>query len=98
MTDPNRFTFTGRMVGGDCFKPQPQRKDDRTGALKFLKSGEPDAPFYVAIAVPKNPAQRFVIAGNPSYEDEKAKIDALARAAWPGFFGQRPQGLQFGAE
>lgn len=93
-----RWTFTGRMVGGSATEQQPQRKDDRTGALKFLKNGEPDRPFYLSLAVPKNPAARFVIPGNPSYEQEKAKIDADAKAAWPQFFSsQRNPNIQYGA-
>jgi hypothetical protein len=94
-----RFTFTGRAVQGDPMKAGPQRKD-KAGVLKFRKDGEPDAPFFYAIAIPKDPAKRFVIDGNPSYEEEKAKIDAAARAAWPNMFNpqyQRPAGLQFEA-
>lgn len=94
-----RFTFTGRAVQGDPMKPGPQRKD-KSGVLKFRKDGQPDAPFYYAIAIPKDPAKRFVIPGNPSYEEEKAKVDAAARAAWPNLFQpnyQRPQGLNFEA-
>lgn len=94
-----RFTFTGRLVQGDPHKAGPQRKD-ATGALKFRKDGQPDCPFFVAVAIPKNPAARLVIPGNPTYEDEKAKIDAIARGAWPNLFQpnyQRPQGLQFPA-
>ena len=95
-----RFTFTGRAVQGDPMKPGPQKKDKTTGALKFRKDGQPDAPFFYAIAIPKDPSKRFVIPGNPSYEEEKAKVDAAARAAWPNLFQpnyQRPQGLNFPA-
>lgn len=94
----SRFTFLGRIVQGDVHKAQPQRKDERTGALKFRKNGEPDCPFYVALAIPKNPSQRFHIDGVATYESQKALIDADARAAWPDFFkgnAARPQGLQF---
>lgn len=94
-----RFTFTGRLVQGDAHKAGSQRKD-ANGAPKFRKDGQPDCPFFLAVAVPKNPAQRLVIPGNPSYEDEKAKLDAAARGAWPNIFQpnyQRPAGLQFPA-
>ena len=94
-----RFTFTGRAVQGDPMKPGAQRKD-KSGVLKFRKDGQPDAPFFYAVAIPKDPAKRFVIPGNPSYEEEKAKVDAAARAAWPNLFQpnyQRPQGLNFEA-
>lgn len=94
-----RFTFTGRAVQGDPVKPGAQRKD-KSGVLKFRKDGQPDAPFYYAVAIPKDPSKRFVIPGNPSYEEEKAKVDAAARAAWPNLFQpnyQRPQGLNFPA-
>ena len=95
-----RFTFTGRLVQGDAHKAGQQRKDKKTGALKFRKDGQPDAPFFLAVAVPKDPAKRFVIPGNPSYEEEKAKLDAAARGVWPNLFQanyQRPQGLNFSA-
>lgn len=94
-----RFTFTGRLVQGDAHKAGPQRKD-ANGALKFRKDGQPDCPFFLAVAIPKDPAKRFVIPGNPSYEDEKAKLDAAARGAWPNIFQsnyQRPAGLSFPA-
>lgn len=94
-----RFTFTGRAVQGDAMKAGPQRKD-KAGALKFRKDGQPDSPFFYAIAIPKNPAGRLIIPGNPTYEEEKAKVDAAARAAWPNIFQpnyQRPAGLQFEA-
>ena len=94
-----RFTFTGRAVQGDPMKPGAQRKD-KSGVLKFRKDGQPDAPFFYAVAIPKDPAKRFVIPGNPSYEEEKAKVDAAARAAWPNLFQpnyQRPAGLNFEA-
>lgn len=94
-----RFTFTGRMVQGDAHKAGPQRKD-ATGAVKFRKDGQPDCPFFLAVAVPKSPAARLVIPGNPTYEEEKAKLDAAARGAWPNIFQQnyqRPQGLHFPA-
>lgn len=94
-----RFTLTGRAVQGDPMKAGPQRKD-KSGVLKFRKDGAPDAPFFYAIAIPKDPSKRFVIPGNPSYEEEKAKVDAAARAAWPNMFNpqyQRPQGLNFEA-
>lgn len=94
-----RFTFTGRLVQGDAHKAGAQRKD-ATGAPKFRKDGNPDCPFFLAVAVPKNPAQRLIIPGNPSYEEEKTKLDAAARGAWPNLFPagyQRPAGLQFPA-
>lgn len=94
----SRFTFLGRLVQGDPVKAQPQEKDDKTGALKFLKNGEPACPFYVAVAIEKNPANRFHIEGVPSFESQRELIDQLARTAWPQFFGQRAaQGPQFGA-
>ena len=94
----SRFTILGRMVQGDVQKAQPQRKDDRTGQLKFRKDGQPDCPFFVAVAVEKDPSRRFVIQGVPDYESQKAQIDADARQAWPDFFkgnAARPQGLAF---
>lgn len=93
----SRFTFLGRLVQGDPFKAQPQEKDDKTGNLKFLKNGEPACPFYVAVAIEKNPANRFIIEGVPSFESQREIIDQLARTAWPQFFGTRPQGPTFGA-
>ena len=93
----SRFTFTGRLVQGDAHKAGPQRKD-RNNVLLVRKDGQPDAPFFLAVAIPKNPAERFVIQGNPDYESQKAIVDADARAAWPQYFGgQRPQGLMFPA-
>lgn len=92
----SQVTFTGRLVQGDPHKPQPQQRDDRTGQLKVRKNGEPDCPFFVAIAIEKTPANRFLIEGLPTYENQKGVIDADARAAWPEFFGQRPAGLVFG--
>lgn len=94
-----RYTFTGRLVQGDAHKAGPQRKDS-AGTLKFRKDGQPDCPFFMAIAVPKSPAARLIIPGNPVYEEEKAKLDAAARGAWPNIFQpnyQRPPGLQFSA-
>lgn len=94
----SRFTFLGRFVQGDAHKAQPQRKDQRTGQLKFRKNGEPDCPFYIALAIPKDPAARLVIQGVPDFDSQRALVDADARAAWPQFFGQRPAGLVFGPE
>ncbi len=93
----SRFTFTGRLVQGNPHKAGAQRKDTKTGAVKFRKDGTPDAPFYMAVAIEKIPARRFVIQGNPGWESQKALIDNDARLAWPQFFGQRPPGLQFDA-
>lgn len=93
----SRFTFLGRLVQGDPHKAQPQGKDDRTGQPKFRKNGEPDCPYFVAVAIEKNQANRFLIEGVPSYESQKTLVDGLARTAWPEFFGQRPQGPVFGA-
>lgn len=95
-----RFKLTGRLVQGDPHKAGPQRKDDKTGQLKFRSDGLPDCPFYCAIAIPKSPAARFAVPGDPTYEQEKEKLDAAARAAWPNLFQpgfQRPQGLNFEA-
>lgn len=97
----SRFTILGRMVQGDVQKAQPQRKDERTGALKFRKDGQPDCPFFVAVAVEKDPSRRFTIQGVPDYESQKAAIDAAARLAWPDFFkgnAARPHGLAFPAQ
>lgn len=94
-----RFTITGRLVQGDPHKPGQQRKDN-AGQLKFRKDGQPDCPFYMAVAIPKDPSARFVIPGNPTWEEEKAKLDAAARAAWPNLFQQnfqRPPNLHFDA-
>jgi len=92
----SRFVFVGRMVQGDVHKAQPQRKDQRTGALKFRKDGSPDCPFYVALAIPKDPAKRLVIPGVPDYDSQRALIDQDARTSWPQFFtGQRPPNVQF---
>ncbi len=92
----SRFTFTGRLVQGDPTQMR-QKKDEKTKAPRLKQDGTPLLQAYVAVAIPKVPGQRFVIAGNPSYEDSRAVIDNDARAAWPQFFGQRPQGLQFPA-
>lgn len=91
-----RFTFTGRFVQGDMTKTY-DKKDKRTGLPRIGKDGTPISQCYVALAIPKDPAQRFVIPGNPTYDDQKAAIDAAARAAWPQFFGQRAQGMQYPA-
>lgn len=91
----SRFTFLGRLVQGSPTE-NPHNTDDK-GNKKFRKNGEPDTPFYVAIAVEKNPANRFLVHGVPDYESQKAILDGDARTAWPQFFGTRPQGLAFGA-
>lgn len=88
-----RFTFTGRLVQGDPCTLGPVQKDTRTGQPKTTKDGQPLRQFFAAVAVPKNPAARFVIPGNPSYEDVKALLDNEARGAWPQFFGTPPAGL-----
>jgi len=93
----SRFTFLGRLVQGSATE-NPQRVDNKTKQKKVRPNGEPDSPFYVAVAIEKNPANRFLIDGVPTYESQKELIDADARAAWPQFFGgNRPQGLAFGA-
>lgn len=93
----SRYTLTGMLVQGDPHKPGPQRKDN-AGNLKFRKDGQPDCPFFFAIAIPKNPAQRLQIQGVPDFESQKALLDGDARAAWPQFFtGQRPPNLNFSA-
>lgn len=92
----SRFTFLGRLVQGSAHE-NPQRIDNDTKQKKVRKNGEPDCPFFVAIAIEKNPANRFLIDGVPSYESQKELIDSLARTAWPQFFGTRPQGLHFDA-
>lgn len=93
----SRYSFTGRMVQGD---PSDLRvkTDERTRQPRIsATTGEVIKQVYMALAVPKAPGQRIVIPGNPSYEDGRLAIDADARAAWPQFFGQRPQGLNFPA-
>lgn len=92
----SRFTFLGRLVQGSATE-NPQRIDNKTKQKKVRPNGEPDSPFYVAVAIEKNPANRFLIDGVPSYESQKELIDADARAAWPQYFGQRPQGPVYGA-
>lgn len=96
----SKFTIVGRLVQGDPHKQQPPSKDPRTKAVKVdPKTGQPvQGQFFVAVAVAKNPAQRFVIPGTPSWEEIKAQLDADARAAWPQFFGQPAAGLQIGPE
>lgn len=97
-----RFTFTGRLVQGDVYQAFP-RKDAKTKQPKMrldptTNQMVPVTQCFAALAIPKDPAQRVVIPGNPTYEDQRALVDAAARASWPQFFtGQRPQGLQFPA-
>lgn len=91
----SRFTFTGRLVQGDPCTLGPVQKDDRTGQPKMTKDGQPLRQFFAAIAVPKDPAQRFAIPGNPTYDEVKALLDNDARVSWPQFFGQRNPGLQY---
>lgn len=93
----SRFAFTGRLVQGNPTEMR-QKKDQKTGAPRLKQDGTPLNQAFVAVAIPKIPAQRFIIAGNPDFESQKALIDSDARAAWPQFFGgQRPPGLQFDA-
>ena len=96
-----RFTFTGRLVQGDVYTAYP-RTDQRTKQPKMrldTTTGQmvPVTQCYAALAIPKDPAARFVIPGNPTYDEQRALIDAAARAAWPQFFGQRQQGLRYPA-
>lgn len=82
------FTVTGRLVQGDPHKPGPPPTDRQTRKPKVGADGQPlPGQFFVAIAVPKNPAARDVIPGIPSFEETKAQLDADARSAWPQFFG-----------
>lgn len=94
------FTLIGRLVQGDPHKQQPPSKDPRTKQVKVdPKTGQPvQGQFFVAVAIAKNPAQRFTVAGLPTYEQTKAELDANAKAAWPQFFGQPAAGLQIGPE
>jgi len=89
-----RFTFTGRLVQGDVYEAKV-RTDRRTKQPKLGQDGQPMKQVFAALAIPKDPAARFVIPGNPTYDEQKALIDGAARAAWPQFFGQRQQGLQY---
>lgn len=91
----SRFTFTGRLVQGDPCTLGPVQKDTRTGQPKLTREGQPIRQFFAALAVPKVPAQRLIIPGNPTYEDVRAIIDQDARLAWPQFFGQRHQNMQY---
>lgn len=93
----SRFTLTGRLVQGDPCTLGPVQKDDRTGQPKTTKLGDPLRQFFAAIAIPKDPAQRLVIPGNPTFDQVKAQLDTDARVAWPQFFGQRNQGMQYPA-
>lgn len=88
-----RVSFVGRLVQGSVHKPGKQRVNKDTKQPKFRADGTPDAPFYAAIAIAKNPQQRFIVAGGPSYEEQKAICDQAARTAWPQHFGTRPAGL-----
>jgi hypothetical protein len=92
-----RFTLTGRLVQGDPCNLGPVQKDDRTGQIKMTKAGEPLRQFFCAIAIPKAPAQRHIISGNPTFEDVKVALDQEARSAWPQFFGNRPMGPTYSA-
>lgn len=92
-----RFTITGRLVQGDPCTLGPVQKDERTGQPKLTRDGQPLRQFFAAIAVPKNAAERFLIPGNPTWEETKALLDAEARTAWPQFFGQRNPGMQYPA-
>lgn len=96
---PVDFTITGRLVQGDAHKQQPPSKDKKTGAIKMQADGvTPVQPFFMAVAVPKNPAQRLVINGLPTWETTKAELDAEAKQAWPQFFGAPNPQLRIGAE
>lgn len=90
----SRYVLLGRLVQGDPHKALP-RTDRATKKPKLDAEGKQITQFFCAIAVAKNPANRFLVQGVPDYESQKAILDADARAAWPQFFGQRPQGLQF---
>ena len=92
-----RFTFTGRLVQGDAHKMFPVT-DNKTKQPKLNRDGSPRHQAFVALAIPKAPNARLVIPGNPSYEEQKALLDAAAKAAWPNYFtGQRAPGLQYAA-
>ena len=95
-----QFTIIGRLVQGDPHKAQPPSKDPRTKQTKIdARTGQPVAgQFFVAVAVPKNPADRIVVQGVPTWEDTKAALDAEAKSLWPQFFGTPASGLQIGAE
>lgn len=85
---PTEFQITGRLVQGDPYKAQPPSRDPKTKQVKVDPlTGQPVAgQFFVAIAIPKNSAQRLVIGGLPTWEQTKAALDAEARNAWPQFF------------
>lgn len=92
----SRFSFTGRMVQGYAHEARGSI-DKTTKKPKLNQDGSERKSFFLAIAIAKNPAQRFVVPGTPDYESQRALIDGDARASWPQFFGTRPQGLQFDA-
>lgn len=96
-----RFTITGRLVQGDPHKMRQQTDDDGNAKTRVDQATGQSVPFlqaFVAIAIPKNPAARIVIAGNPTYEQTKANLDAAAKAAFPDFFNtSRAEGLQYAA-
>lgn len=92
----SRYTFLGRLVQGNPHEAFTQT-DRTTKKPKLNDDGTPRKQFFCAVAVAKDPAKRFLVNGVPDYESQRAIIDADARAAWPQFFGQRPQGLAFDA-
>lgn len=92
-----RVTFTGRLVQGDVYEAKV-KTDKRTKQPKIGQNGEPIKQVFAALAIPKDPASRLTIPGNPTYEEQKALVDGAARAAWPQFFtGQRQQGMMYPA-
>jgi hypothetical protein len=92
----SRFSFTGRIVQGDPNKMH-QKIDDKTKQPRLKHDGTPLMQVYVALAIPKNPAARLVIPGVPTYEEQRAVIDDVARASWPQFFGTRNPAVQYPA-
>lgn len=65
---------TGRIVSGNPFEKQPDRKDERTGIVK-------EGGWFVGIAVPK---------GDPEAESTRAAVMAVAKDAWPNGEWQYP--------
>ena len=70
----NFTTPVGRIVQGDCYKPQQQR--ELNGKPKLNKEGQPAMQYYVALAVPKS---------DPAWAPFHALLAAEARAAWPQY-------------
>lgn len=77
----NIYSVKGRAVQGDPYQMN-QRKDDKTGALRFKADGSPMMSAYIAIAVPKN---------DPTLPALLASLDQEKQTGWPRGEWQHPQ-------